>query len=95
MSQPIAATSIGIWPTAWPASTKYGTPAARVTRPTAATSLSSPPLAGSHVTETRRTRLSSMLASATASTLPSSRHGIASMMAPVRSAAAITRQGRC
>lgn len=86
-SQPTSATSIGTCPTACAASMKYGTPAARVTRPMAAAGLIRPPLAGNQVSATRRTRSSSMARSASASTQPLSSDGIVSMLAPARCAA--------
>jgi hypothetical protein len=42
----MASTSTGICPTDWQASSRNGTPAARVRRPTSSAGLTSPPLVG-------------------------------------------------
>ena len=84
MSQPISCTSIGSCPTDWQASSRNGTPAARVNRPTAAAGLTSPLWVGTCTSETSFTRSSRSPASASRSNWPCSSSGTTSIDAPVR-----------
>ena len=82
-------TSTGSWPTAWHASSRYGTPAARVTSPTAAAGFTSPPWVGIHDIATSRTGGPDVEArprSASTESAPCSSSGTTSTRAPVRCA---------
>ncbi len=87
-SQPIALTSMSSWPTDWHASTRYGTPAARVRAPISTAGFTRPPLVGTWVSDTSATsppaRASAM---ASTDTCPLASLGTRSTTTPFVSAA--------
>ncbi len=82
-SHPRVSTSTGSWPTAWHASSRYGTPASRATAPTAAAGFTRPPWVGIHEIAIRRTRSSSIVRRASTESWPASSSGITSTCTPV------------
>jgi hypothetical protein len=86
-SQPIFSTSTGSCPTAWQASSRYGTSAAFAMRPTAAAGFTSPPLVGIQVRTMSFTRRSIIRSSAAVSISPVSSEGQTRISMPNRSRA--------
>src|SRR5262245_34007200 len=69
--------------TDWQASSRYGMPAARATRPMATAGLTSPPLVGTWVKAINFTRSSIIERSASTESWPDASSGTTSMLTPV------------